>query len=88
MNFFSDVEKIAGYICDNFLEKLDTGSLPDMSKTIIHFICGVIEVNSLEITTGEKLSLSEFEFQRVSEFISFIPKYLLLKHFIFFSQCR
>ncbi|KAF6208536.1 hypothetical protein GE061_016994 [Apolygus lucorum] len=47
-----DVEKIASYICDNFLERLDKGSLPDMSREIIHFICGVIEVNSLEITTG------------------------------------
>ncbi|BES87956.1 Set and mynd domain containing [Nesidiocoris tenuis] len=47
-----EVEKIAKYLCDNFLDQLEKGALPDMSRKLIHFICGVIETNSLEITTG------------------------------------
>lgn len=46
-------EHIATYLKDNFLSRLEDDALPDMSKKIIHVICGIIEVNALEITTGQ-----------------------------------
>ncbi|XP_073977336.1 SET domain-containing protein SmydA-8-like [Rhodnius prolixus] len=50
---YEESERIATFLQDRFLSRLENDALPDMSKKIIHVICGIIEVNALEVTTGK-----------------------------------
>lgn len=45
-------DQIIRYLADNYLSKLDEGVLPDTSPMILHHICGILDVNAMEVRTG------------------------------------
>ncbi|XP_014250343.1 protein msta-like [Cimex lectularius] len=49
---YEETDQIAQYLVNNFLCKLDHSILPKMSVEIIHVICGILEVNAMDIGTG------------------------------------
>ncbi|XP_014282492.1 SET domain-containing protein SmydA-8 [Halyomorpha halys] len=46
-------EKISKYLKENYLSFLEPGIITNTSSEVIHVICGIIEVNALEIATGD-----------------------------------
>ncbi|KAL1117654.1 hypothetical protein AAG570_003969 [Ranatra chinensis] len=61
-------ERIVKYIIENFMAILDPGIPPATSSEIIHQICGVLEVNGLEVTAGR------------NDILALYPKACLMEH--------
>jgi hypothetical protein len=40
---------VVNYLIENYLSKLDSGVLDDVSPEMIHRVCGAIDVNAMEI---------------------------------------
>ncbi|XP_054267865.1 histone-lysine N-methyltransferase set-18-like isoform X1 [Macrosteles quadrilineatus] len=46
-------ENVVNYLTQNYLSKLDSSALDDMSPDVIHRICGAIDVNAMEILEND-----------------------------------
>ncbi|RZF49064.1 hypothetical protein LSTR_LSTR008350 [Laodelphax striatellus] len=50
-------ERVVSHLTDQYLSKLEEGALPHCSKDVIHRICGILDVNGVEIMAGGDIEL-------------------------------